>query len=657
VLNRKFLTQNRSNHILPLFLRVHFLRIFFFLVLSFSLAIVSKGQDEPERKGPRVGSSIIDDTTRQVYGPQTSKYYYEQDDFFNRPQLYTIDTIITNVHRMNSYVRANNNLYQDLGNTGTAIHPIFFKPPDLIGASSGFNTYDLYWDTESVKYFDTKSPYTNLKIILGGRGKSITRIAFSRNINPQWNLGFTYRVLLIDKQIQRQGKGDRHVKGGYLDFHTAYQTKDSSYRLFINYRHNKHEVDEYGGVQLDGTYDYKDFFSKDAIPWLTEASSYEKRNNLHLHHRYEIVKALQIYHTLDSYQQGNGFKDDLSKSPESYYDNIEVDSTLTDDYAKFKSFRNEVGIKGNLLKLFYNGYYAIRNYDMNYKYIAEDTLFTKAKGVENYIGGRISMKLDSVFELTGWGEIMQNGNYRIDAQLKSKWLEASLKQMQYAPSFLQQAYRGSHDVWDNDFNDVNITQLNGYLHYTTKKLDISPGVTFSTLTNYVFFKRGYYGQNQRVLPIQSSGTQVMAAPELKFFIRFLKDMSFSTQTIYTAVLKNDDYAIQVPELFVNGQLAYQKMWFKNNLDMQVGVDVHWQSSYTANGYDITTQQYFVQQSYYTTAFPIIDVFFNGRIKKARLFVKYNNLLQLFTQQGYMPTPGYPGYRNTLDFGVDWSFYD
>jgi len=284
-------------------------------------------------------------------------------------------------------------------------------------------------------------------------------------------------------------------------------------------------------------------------------------------------------------------------------------------------------------------------------------LFTKAKGVENYIGGRISMKLDSVFELTGWGEIMQNGNYRIDAQLKSKWLEASLKQMQYAPSFLQQAYRGSHDVWDNDFNDVNITQLNGYLHYTTKKLDISPGVTFSTLTNYVFFKRGYYGQNQRVLPIQSSGTQVMAAPELKFFIRFLKDMSFSTQTIYTAVLKNDDYAIQVPELFVNGQLAYQKMWFKNNLDMQVGVDVHWQSSYTANGYDITTQQYFVQQSYYTTAFPIIDVFFNGRIKKARLFVKYNNLLQLFTQQGYMPTPGYPGYRNTLDFGVDWSFYD
>ncbi len=655
MLNRKFLTQNRSNHNLRLFLPVHFLRISIFLVLCLLLSNISKGQDTDD--GPRRGSKIIDDTTRSVYGPRTSKYYFELDDFYNRPTLYSIDTVIKNVHRINSYVQFNNSLYQDLGNTGTAIHPLFYKTPDLIGASSGFNSYDLYWDSENIKYFDTKSPYTNLRIIIGGRGKSITRIAFNRNINPLWNIGFDYRVLLIDKQIQRKGKGDRNVKGTYLDFHTAFQSKDSTYRLFMNFRNNKHEVDEYGGVQLEGTYEYKDFFSKDALPWLTEASSIEKRNNFHLHHRYEIARALQIYHTFDSYQQGNGFKDDLSQSPDDYYDNVEVDSVLTDDYAKFKSVRNEVGIKGNLLKLFYNGYYAIRNYDMDYKYISEDTLFTKTKGVENYLGGRISMKLDSVFELTGWGEIMQTGNYRIDAQLKSKWLEASLKQMQYAPSFLQQAYRGSHDLWDHDFRNVNITQLNGYLHYTTKKLDISPGLTFSTLTNYVFFKRGYYGQKQHVLPIQSSGTQVIVAPEFKFSITYLKHVTLSSQTIYTALLKNDDDAIQVPELFVNGQLAYQNTWFKSNLDMQAGVDVHWQSSYTPNGYDITTQQFYVQQSYFVPAFPLVDVFFNGRIKKARIFVKYNNIIQLFTREGYMPTPNYPGVRNTLDFGVDWSFYD
>jgi hypothetical protein len=662
VLSRKTSFHNRSNHILHVFLSVHFLRISFFFVLSLALSLVSKGQDQ--EPGPRRGSRIIDDSTKSVYGPRTSKYYYEMDDFFNRTVLYPIDTVIKNVHRINSYVRFNNNLYQDLGNTGTAIQPLFYKVPGLIGSSSGFTSYDLYWDTEAVRYYDTKSPYTNIKIILGGRGKSMTRVSFSRNINRQWNFGFTYRALLIDKQIQRTGKGDRHVKGTYLDLHLAYQSKDSTYRMFTNFRNNRHEVDEYGGVNLAETEGYKDFYSKNAIPWLTEASSLEKRNNYHLHHRYQIARALQIYHTLDSYHQNNSFYDDLSKSPAAYYDNIVKDTVLIDsvhthDNAIFKSFRNEVGIKGNLLKLFYNGYYAIRRYDMDYKYIMEDTLFTQMKGIENYIGGRISMKLDSVFELTAWGEIMQTGNYRIDAQLKSKWLEASLKQVQYAPSSLQQAYRGSHDLWDNDFRSVNVTQLNGYLHYTTQKLDISPGLTFSTLTNYVFFKEGDYGPNQKqkVLPVQSSGTQVVAAPELRFSFTFLKDLSFSSQTIYNAVLKNDDAAIQVPDLFINAQLAYQKEWFKNNLDMQVGFDVHWQSSYTPNGYDIVTQQFYVQQAFSVPGYPIVDVFFNGRIKKARLFVKYNNILQLFTQEGYMPTPNYPAARNTLDFGVDWSFYD
>ncbi len=653
--NRKIFHQNRSYHNLLLFLSVHFLRISIFLILSLLLTLVAYGQEEDA--APRKGSKIIDDSTHEVYGAKTSKYYFEKDDFFNRTTLYSIDTVIQNVHWLNSYVRFNNNLYQDLGNTGTAIRPLFYKVPDLIGASSGFNAYDLYWDSESMRHFDTKSPYTNIKIILGGKGKSITRIAFSRNINPQWNVGFNYRVLLIDKQIQRKSKGDRHVKASYVDFHTAYLTKDSTYRLFANFRFNRHQVDEYGGVQLEGTYQYKDYFAKDALPWLTEASSQEKRSNFHLHHRYEIAKSLQIYHTLDSYQQGNGFKDDLSKSPDDYYDNVEVDSTLTDDYAKFKSFRNEVGVKGNLLKLFYNGYYAIRNYSMDYKYISEDTLFTKTHGVENYIGGRISMKLDSIFELTGWGEILQNGNYRIEAELKSKWLDASLKQTQYAPSFLQQAYRGSHDLWDNDFRNVNITQLSGFLHYKSSLLNVSPGLTLSTLTNYVFFKKGYYGQNQHVLPIQSNGTQVLAAPELLFAITLKKHITLSTQTIYTVLLKNDDNAFQVPALFVNGQLAYSNILFKKNMDMQTGIDVHWQSTYNPYGYNISTQQFYVQQSFFVPDFPIVDLFFNARIKKARIFVKYNNVIQLITREGYMPTPTYPGGRTLFDFGVDWSFYD
>ena len=165
--------------------------------------------------------------------------------------------------------------------------PIFYRVPDVIGVTSGFNSYNLYWDDEQIRFFDTKSPYSNIRATLGGKGRSATRITFSRNITPRWNFGFTYRPLLIDKQIQRQGKGDRQVRGTYYDIYTSYLTPDSSYRVMFNYRRNHHEVEEYGGVndQADvqgGEFEYKDYFFINAQPNLLEAMSRELRMNMHL---------------------------------------------------------------------------------------------------------------------------------------------------------------------------------------------------------------------------------------------------------------------------------------------------------------------------------------------------------------------------------------
>jgi hypothetical protein len=208
-------------------------------------------QEQPQRRGSRV----IDDTTKQVYGPNTSKYYYERDVFYNRQVLHSIDTFIHNYHRNSNYVQNNNNLYQDLGNIGTAIRPIYYQAPAQIGATSGFHVYDLYWDTEAIRYFDTKSSYTNMQLVLGGKGRSLTRAIFSRNINARWNFGFTYRGLFVDKQIQRRGKNDRITRSNYYDAFTSYQNKDSTYRLFINLRRMFHRVNEFGGVRPEDSTD------------------------------------------------------------------------------------------------------------------------------------------------------------------------------------------------------------------------------------------------------------------------------------------------------------------------------------------------------------------------------------------------------------------
>lgn len=649
------MTVNRR--FLRVFLRVRSLRYLLPMFLSGLLALSDSAQGQNQPQPQRRGSRIIDDTTKQVYGPKTSRYYYEEDVFLNQPVLHFIDTAIWNFHRYN-YIQRNNNLYQDLGNMGTAIRPIYYEVPEVIGVSSGFSAYDLYWDSERVRYFDTKSPFTNMRIILGGKGRSITNANYSRNINPRWNVGFDYRGLFVDKQIQRQGKGDRNARSNYYDFYTTFISKDSSsYRLFFNFRRDKHEVAEYGGVSGGNELRYEEFFFTNTQPSLTEASSTDLRMKVHLFHQYQVGKALQIYHIFDRYRQGNGFNDDPSSEPDDYYDHLEIDSATHTDRVKFKYVRNEVGIKGNLLKLFYNGYYAIRRYSMSYNYLNTETLNVKTTGTEHYLGGRISLRLDSLGELTARAELLQTGNYRLEGQLKSKWFEASLKQVQYAPSFLQQAYRGSHDVWSNDFDNVNVTQLNGFIHYNSKVLSVSPGATFARIGNYVFFKQDDYDQEQTVLPVQTAGEQVFFQPEIRVSLTVARHIHLRGQGIYIKLLKNTGDALQVPDILLNAQLSYANIFFKGNLDMHTGVDIHYKPAYYAQGYDVPTQQFYVQNVYRSPEFPQIDIFLDARIKRGRIFVKYNNLLQLVTQKGYMPTPYYPGIGNVMDFGFDWPFFD
>lgn len=648
--------------LLHLSLRVRFLQFFAAITLILAGSLSSYAQDEPSRRGSRV----IDDSTKQVYGPKTSRYYYEQDVFLNKLVYTPIDTAIRNFHRYN-YVQRHNNMYEDLGNIGTAIRPVFYKVPDVIGVTSGFNAYDLYWEDEQIRYYDTKSPYSNIRAILGGKGRSMTRVTFSRNITPQWNFGFNYRALLIDKQIQRSGKGDRNVRSTYYDIYTSYQTPDSAYRVIANFRRNRHEADEYGGIDSSSNdFKYNDYFFVNAQPFLRDAFSRDQRMNAHVYHQYEIGKALQIYHTFDRYRQGNQFNDGPSVSNYYEYANRALDTTATHDKVKFKYVRNEAGIKGNLLKLFYNGYYAIRDYTFTNNHVytttETDTIGTQVSGVESYIGGRISLRLDSIGEVTGWAELQNNGNYRIDGQIKSKWFEASLKQVQYSPTLLQQRYVGSHHDWNNDFNNVNVTEVNGYLRYQSKAFTISPGLTFTRLGNYIFYK--YNSQDSlKVSPVQSSGQQVIFSPEVRLSVNFMRHVNFSTQVIYTRMLDNPDNAIQIPEVFVNAQLSYANIFFNGNLDMHAGVDVHYKSDYYSLAYNTPIQQFYVQQeglkgkTEKALAFPIVDVFFSARIKRGRIFFKYHNLMQAFGEQGYMPTPGYPGQRNIIDFGFDWSFYD
>ena len=624
------------------------------------LACFSVFGQRKEAPTARVGSTILNDTTKNIHGPETSRWTTERDIFMNRPNYRPLDTAVNNYHRW-TFVQESANLYKDLGVMGTAVNSIYPSVPSMIGATAGFQAYEPYYANAEPRYYDTKSPFTRMRIIWGGTGRAMTHIEFARNINPRWNFGFNYRPILVDKQIQRTGKGDRQTISQYYDFFTTYKSKNERYSLLFNFRRIRHKVNENGGVLLNPGDTYAAYFNVNARPNLTAAKTEEYRRNIHIRQQYQLAKPFQIYLVSDFTKQTNSFSDDYTKDPRAFYDTfykVKKDTTTSDDQTTFNSMQQEGGIKGNAGKLFYSAYYKFRSFEYANPYLDSIPTSVKKSGIENYLGGQLSLKLDSLSEISGMAEFLFGGFYRIEGQINTPWLDGYFKNSLTKPGFMPMIYQGTHDYWNQSFNGISSTQAQGFAKLNSGPLNITAGGTFTLLHNYVYFKENIdQAAKEKVLPYQSSGNQSTFAPEVRMSVQFLRHVYFRPRVIYNAFLVNDDQALSIPEWFVNAGLTYENELFDHHLQIQAGVDAHWQSAYRALGYDIPIQQFYIQSAEISPAYPLVDLFLVGKMRRARLFVKYHNLVQAITLTGYLPTPGYPGQRTVLDFGFDFLLFD
>jgi len=603
----------------------------------------------------RTGSSILDDSTKQIYGPTTSKYTFERNIKYNLPQYWAIDTSVYNRHRYH-FLDREENYYQDQGNIGTPTISIFPMAPQRIGATSGFTLYDLYAvGPEDIRYFDTKSPYSNFSIVWGGEGRARTDVVYARNIDERSGFGFDFRGLFIDKQISRTRRGDRNADVIEYNLNGHYATKNGKYRALGNFIRNRHEVEEYGGVLIESDSSIEAFFDENRIESLQEVSTEELRTNYHLYHQYQLKDQLQIYHSYDRYKQQNDFLSD--EGDDDYFGFIELDSLPIKDRSKIVYRQHELGVKGDFGKTFYNFYYKARDVDFDYKWIDADTIGLETEFLENYLGFNLRFGNDSLSYIEAYGEAEAKGNFKLGGSIKNSWFFAEGVSVRRQPTFAEQAYRGRHDRWVNDFDSPITTTVKSGLNFKLGRLRLAPSATYSLFSNYIYFSDEGGNEFRPVAPVQASGDISLISGQLGFHVDFFKILSLKSSIVYSQVSGGSSDAVQIPELFTNTQLSASGISFEGNLEWHVGFDVHWKSEYFGYRYDPAIMQYYVQDDVEIPAFPIVDFFANGKINRGRFFFKVNNLYELINGTGYFATPGYPGQSTVLDFGFDWSFYD
>jgi hypothetical protein len=604
----------------------------------------------------KLPAQILDDTTQAVYGPATTQYTTFEQIKFDLNHYFPLDTTIDNLHKFGA-VDEHNYFLQDLGFLGSAVNPIFFTPPALIGRTTGFPVYDIYFKNPGqFKYYDTKSPYSNVHAIFAGNNRNIVDVTYTRNVNPTWNIGFNFRRTSADRQLDRISQNNRQTLSTYYDIYTHYQTPNKRYSLLANAARLNHEVAELGGIDTTSGPGFAIgndafFLYQDANVMLQDARTREFRFNVALYHQYQLLsKNIQLYHDMVINTEKNAYQDNSVASNRNFYDKVLINNDTTDEQFRYGEFRNEVGFKGEVSNLFYMFFAKRRSINFDQKYLIPDS-----RNHEHSGGAYLRWKFDSLHYLQVNGELMMGGEHLLQGTYQNRFFEGSYKRIMSRPAYIHQAYYGNHNSWTRNFRSPQSDNIYAAINFEWPVLKIKPFFNFSSVFNHIYF-------NERVEPAQISGFAQIFSPGISFKWQPFNNIYWENTAIYTKVTGSSRSVFRFPDLFVNSDLYFKNHLFASKMLLKLGIGAHYKSPYLAPAYHPTIQNFYLQNNFWIPKgnqaqhYVVLNAYANVHMGNIRFFFRMEHFNQ-GQDNGYFTTPYFTGQPQTLNFGVNWMFFD
>ena len=607
--------------------------LFFLLVLQIS---------------PSLGQ-ILDDTTKQVYSRETTFFFYEKDVLDGSTEQYNPDTTVNEIHRYNWQTR-NNNLYQDLGNLGSPLFAAFHRPERNIGVNYGVRIYDHYFDDpDEVQYFNTRSPFTELRYVQGANNFAKLNATFSRNINPYWNTTFKVDRFTSDKNLANVGR-DRLIEHWNFVWNTNYRSKNGRYLLLYNYSHLSHEVEEQGGIKPlpDDRIPEDLFLYQSANVWLDNAFTWERRNNHHIYQHFKILRDstadFRFFHEFDRINIKDRYTDENLTIADTFYTNFYESTSSSFHTVQYTLYENKLGVGGSFGEGFsYRGYGRHRYYYSNLSNQWENELFA---------GGSIDKTFNISFDtvnVTLESEFQLPGDYRFGFKVQGKKVEAELSRIFYSPYLVHSRFKSNHFVWNNNLRRVLNDHLYAAYKFNFGKQVIKPFMRFQTISDFIYF-------NELALPEQES--QRISILNLGTFteLQWWK-LHFDSQIQWSASSGPD--IMRFPELFVKAMLYFESSISQGKSTFQIGFDAFYRSAYYGYAYMPATFQYHLQNGFLMDEAIVPDVFASFQFRKAQAFVKVPFFTQGWAVPGYFSSPYYTGVQrpDAVAVGFRWQFYD
>jgi len=603
------------------------------------------------------------DSLKHPLNPHDSlKRWYFLDHEFNTRVKHIVDTSFYRFHEYNPLSKEDPFFYQYLGNAGTAAKTLLFEPECTIGFNYQYDAYDCYlFNIDKIKYYQLKKPFTDISYVMGTGKEQLLKVVHSQNITKTWNAALDFR--LIDSPGSYYKQETYHT---LFTFCTDYFTKNKKYGIVANFIYNKVIVSENGGVAADSLFENNLESRRIAIPVFLEQAENRVRNwGIYIRQYYQFKfrdndtikkhKSLnfgKLMHTFHLEKKSMAFKDNNPNAL--YYLNVFNGKDKTYDSIHITGITNglfwlspDIGNENAYLKIKAGSYY---NYHELYRGIGKEKYSELIPALEFETGITRNFFIRTTFDYAACGYIKndfsagESLNKKFsDRKKREYFLIAGIKYTRKSPYLFDEYLYASNFRWNNTFSKQDIFSAN--LMFECNFLKVK--VIYNDIFHYIFL-------NNNSLPEQYPAHLRVVGAYINKIFNFWK-FGWDTRLLYQHAFS--DQVIHLPALVINSSLYIRLDLFKKALNTCFGIEVFYNTPYYADNYMPAIRDFYIQDKTKTGNFIYGDIFLDLKIKRARLFVKVQNINEGLFGYNYYLTPHYPLQDRSFKFGVSWMFND
>lgn len=540
----------------------------------------------------------------------------------------------------------------------------------------GFHYYQMPFGSsvispQQVNYYVSKGPFASLSGFAGSKQEQTFRLLFSHTTKKNLNITVKFNRF---GSLGFYNKQQTFVNNFYSSTH--YTNAKKRFGFYSYFLYNKVKNQENGGVKYDTLIEENVLIGKDLLEVnLSNAKRENKTADFNFNPWFRLNKrdSIKISHYIDykfNYTGNYYWYLDNGIGYENFYNTVYLDTIQTNDSTHLRKFNNRINYTFKLNKaglsasIGYSNEYAVLHqffdsiFQNNLAHVSlnfnktikhkDSTAFNRNKKINSELN--YSSIVSGVYQSDYKAEWISSLTLRADdnghATNKSIHLFLKIASELRHPDFLYNYNYSNNFRWNNSFKQTGLFQTK--LGFKNEISGLGLSILWQNTTNLIYM-------DSTMLPKQANVVISNWSYNLNFSKVLFKHLGIGANLTYQTT--NKESIVRIAPLRALGSLYYTGNLFKNNLQLQIGVQAEYFTSFKAYAYMPAYNMYYLQNRKSVGEYPFLDVFLNARIRPVQFFVKVENALYGLMGSNYNFLPGYYQPDRAFRFGLTWLFFD